>query len=136
MTVSTTLQAVRGLELPGPDLDLVVDGDDLVVTDHAVRRYRERVERVPRWLATRRIRALASSAAWRARPAPWMQIVIRPGVIYGYSPVRPDVGLLVRDSAVLTVLSRRSMTEGRSTADPLVVVPAQRSARSHRLRPR
>jgi hypothetical protein len=44
-------------------------------------------------------------------------------VTYGYSPVRPDVCLLVRDGAVVTDLSRRSLTVSAA-------IPAQRTARS------
>lgn len=120
---NTSLQAVLDLELPAPELAHAIDTGALVVSTHAVQRYRERVERVPRWLATRRLQSLAGTAAWRARPLPWMQIVIRPGVIYGYSAMRPDVCLLVRGGVVVTVLSRRSLTTP-------VPIPAQRTTRS------
>lgn len=128
MVPNTALQTLRDLELPGPDLDLVVSGDELVVTTHAVQRYRERVERVPRWLATLRIRGLAATAAWRLRPARWMQVVIHPEVIYGYGSARPDVCVLVRHGAVVTVLSRRFLAEVGSLATG--AIPVQRTVRN------
>lgn len=99
--------AVLALALPEPDLDLTLDPDDVVLTPHAVQRYRERVEGVPRRLAVRRLRDLIATAHWRARPRAWTEIVLHPEVIYGYGPSRPDVCLLVRRQALVTVMSRR-----------------------------
>jgi hypothetical protein len=119
MVPNTSLHAVLDLA----EFDLAVGAADLVITAHAVQRYRERVERVPRWLAMRRIRTLAATASWRWRPLPWTQIVIRSGVIYGYGAVRPDVCLLVRDDAVVTVMSRRAL------GAPPLAIPIQRTTR-------
>lgn len=85
-----------------------------MISDHAVKRYRERVEGVPRKLAVRRLDSLAGSATWRARPLGWTRVVLYPGVIYGYSSIRPDVCLLARDGVLLTVLSRRFLSEAEA----------------------
>lgn len=94
-----------------PDSDVVVVPGSLAISDHAVQRYRERVERVPRKLAGRRLDVLACSATWTARPRSWTRVVLHPKVIYGYSSVRPDVCLLVRGGVLVTVLSRRFLGE-------------------------
>lgn len=57
--------AIVALALPAPDLDLTIDPGAVVLTPHAVQRYRERVEGVPRRLAVRRIRYLVATAQWR-----------------------------------------------------------------------
>lgn len=103
--------AVRALALPAPDLDLVVDPGTVVLTPHAVQRYRERVEGVPRRLAVRRIRLLLAKAQWRSRPRAWTEVVLHPDVVYGYSPDQPDVCLLMRRRVLVTVLSRRFMRQ-------------------------
>src|SRR6478672_6239989 len=89
------LASVRRIALPDPDL--VTVAGPVVISDHAIQRYRERVEGVSRKLAARRLHELAHSAAWRARPLAWTRVVLHPGVIYGYSVVRPDVCLFVHD---------------------------------------
>jgi len=81
--------AVLALALPAPDLDLTVDPGTVVLTPHAVQRYRERVEGVPRRLAARRISILLVTAQWRSRPRTWTKVVLHPDVVYGYSPDRP-----------------------------------------------
>lgn len=100
-------ERVRALALPAADVDLTIDPDAVVLSPHAVQRYRERVEGVPRRLAERRLRALVGTARWRSRPLPWTQVVLRPGVLYGYSPERPDVCLFLCDRVLVTVLSER-----------------------------
>ena len=113
-----------------------LDPATLTITEHAVQRYRERVERVPRWLALRRIRAMIRTASWTSRPCSWMAVVLHPGTVYGYGAARPDVCLLVRDGAVVTVLSHRFLAAGGAPTEPLPTVPTQRSARGCRPRPR
>jgi hypothetical protein len=103
------LASVRQIALPDPDL-VSVPGP-LVISDHAIQRYRERVEGVPRKLAARRLDELARTAAWRARPLAWTRVVLHPGVIYGYSVVRRDVCLFAHDGTLLTVMSRRFLDE-------------------------
>lgn len=125
-----------GLALPEPDLAPTLDTRRLSIADHAVRRYRERVERVPRWLALRRIGAMIDTAAWESRPRSWMPVVLHQGTVYAYGAARPDVCLLVRDAAVVTVLSRRFLTAGGAPTEPLPAVPTQRNSRGCRSRPR
>ena len=102
---------VLDLALPPPDLDLVVDPATVVITAHAVQRYRERVEGVPRRLVARRLGGLVAAARWRSRPRAWTEVVLHPGVIYGYTVGRPDVCLLLRHNALVTVLSRRHLQQ-------------------------
>src|SRR4051794_36284800 len=99
------LASVRRIALPDPDL--VTAPGVLVLSDHAIQRYRERVEGVARKLAARRLDQLACTAAWRARPLAWTRVVLHPGVIYGYSAFRRDVCLFAHDGTLVTVMSRR-----------------------------
>jgi hypothetical protein len=98
--------AVLRLALPAPDLGLAVDADTVVLTPHAVQRYRERIDGVAARLAVRRLRVLVATARWRSRPTGWPQVVLHPEVIYGYSPVCPDACLLLRKHVLVTVLAR------------------------------
>lgn len=103
----------------GPaDIDLTCDAAEIVLSLHAVQRYRERVEGVPRRLAVKRLHGLLATARWRSRPLPWTEVVLHPGVAYGYCPGRPDVCLLLRDGVLVTVLSRRFLrrTAARAVA--------------------
>lgn len=90
-----------------------VVGGDLAVSHHAVLRYRQRVEGVPRVRARHRMAELAAVAEWEERPRPWMPVVLHPRTTYGYPPVRPDVCLLERDGLIVTVLSERFLREQR-----------------------
>ena len=127
---------LHGLTLHERDVVPTLDPMALLITDHAVQRYRERVERVPRWLALRRIRAMIRTASWTSRPRSWMAVVLHSGTVYGYGAARPDVCLLVRDAAVVTVLSRRFLATGGAPTEPLLAVPAQRNTGGCRSRPR
>lgn len=103
--------AVIRLALPGPELDLTVNPDSVLLTPHAVQRYRERVEGVSARLAVRKLRVLVSTARWQSRPTDWPPVVLRPGAIYGSSEICPDACLLLRHKVLVTVLVR-----GRSQA--------------------
>lgn len=127
---------LRGLTLHERNVVPTLDTATLLITDHAVQRYRERVERVPRWLALQRIRAMIPTVSWTFRPRGWMTVVLHPDTIYGYGTSRPDVCLLVRDSAVVTVLSRRFLAADGPPTEPLLPVPTQRNTRGCRSRPR
>ena len=121
---------LHGLTLPEYDNAPTIDPQSLLISDHAVQRYRERVERVPRWLALRRLRTYSGSASWTRRPPAWTHLqVLHSDTVYGSPPARPDVCLLARDGAVVTVLSRRFLAEGGTPTGPLVAVPAQRGRR-------
>lgn len=54
--------AVFRLALAAPDLDLSVDPDAVVLTPHAVQRYRQRIDGVASRLAVRRLRVLVATA--------------------------------------------------------------------------
>ncbi|WP_143030204.1 hypothetical protein [Pseudonocardia oroxyli] len=91
--------------------EIRLDAESVTLTPHAVQRYRERVEGVQRRIAVRRLRWLVATADWQHRPRSWTEIVLHPDVVYGYSPDRPDVCLLVRDTALVTVLSQRFLAQ-------------------------
>ena len=121
--MSREMSAVRSqLEaLALPSLPAEVDLDTVVVSEHAVQRYQERVERVPRTRALRRVQALAAEAGWERRPRRWMTIDLQDHTFYGYPLHRPDVCLLLRYDRVVTVLSRKyleqvSPSRGRQVA--------------------
>lgn len=97
--------AVLRLALPAPDLDLIVDPDAVVLTPHAVQRYREPIDGVGARLAVRRLRVLVATARWRSRPAAWPQVVLHPEVIYGYSGTCLGACLLLRNQVLVTVLA-------------------------------
>ena len=61
---------VLRLALPDPALDAGVVTTDVVVTMHAIQRYRERVEAVSEQLTLRRLHNLLVTAEWRSRPGP------------------------------------------------------------------
>ena len=86
-------------------------GDGLAVSDHAVMRYRERVERIARARARRSVQQLADEAVWEGEPRNWMTIVLHPDTFYGYPPGRLDVCLLERGGCVVTVLSQRFLKQ-------------------------
>ena len=88
-------------------------GGGLAVSDHAVLRYRERVEGIPRVRARRRLADLAAEAVWQDAPREWMTVVLHPGTHYGYASGRPDVCLLEREGFVVTVLSERFLRQQR-----------------------
>lgn len=103
--------SLLGLALDTDALDLGLTSEDVVVTSHAVDRYRQRVEAVSRRRAETRIRALIATATWRRRPPAWTRVVLHPGAIYGCSDRRSDVCLFLRARAIVTVMARRSMDE-------------------------
>lgn len=105
--------AVFRLTLAAPDLDLIVDPDAVVLTPHAVQRYRERIDGVGARLAVRRLRVLVATARWRSRPAAWPQVVLHPKVIYGYCGTCQDACLLLREKMLVTVLAHN----GSDTVD-------------------
>lgn len=78
-------------------------------------RYRERVERIARVRARRRVEQLAAEAVWEYEPRDWMTVVLYPDTVYGYPPRRLDVCLLERDGFVVTVLSQRFLRQQEST---------------------
>ena len=107
--------AILALALPHPNLGSAPV--NVVITQHAVARYQERVEAVPEWLARRRLHELVATARWRIRPDPTWPIVIRDHTVYGCNERRPGLWLIVRDGALRTVL-----------APAAVHIPAQRRA--------
>jgi len=86
-------------------------GDGPAVSDHAVLRYRERVESLPRVRARRRLEDLAATAEWQDLPRRWTTLLLHPGTHYGYPTRRRDVCLLERDGIVVTVLSERFLRQ-------------------------
>ena len=122
MTTHSTIPTrtdILALALAPADIEPTHEPAKLLLSTHAVQRYRERVEGVSRRLAARRLRRLLAPAQWRSRPLPWTAVGLHPDVIYGYSPDRPDVCLLLRGRVLVTVLSRRFLC--RTAAEAWVV---------------
>lgn len=79
------------------------------VTAHAITRYQERVApAASRKDALRAIREILGHARSRSRPRLWTKVNVRPGCRYLYSADHPDVCLVLRGGAVVTVFSRTS----------------------------
>lgn len=79
----------------------------IFVTAHAIARYQERVEpAASRQVALRAIREILDHARSRPRPRLWTKVSARPGCRYLYSAYHPDICLVVRGRAVVTVFSR------------------------------
>jgi len=71
------LDALRLLALPEECLE--IHGEELTISQHAIRRYQERVEAMCRGRAERQLRRLVLDAHLYPLPRPWTQIVIYPG---------------------------------------------------------
>jgi hypothetical protein len=88
----------------------------LFVSSHAITRYQQRVRpAATRLEAAAEIREIAAKA--RARPSPrwWTRVAgEHPGCRYLYCASRPDVCLVVKDGAVLTVFSRQVCAQWRA----------------------
>ena len=89
----------------------------LLVTRHAIDRYRDRVEpSVTPEQAFHVIHQIICSARACPRPRRWCRLVglgMRPGCRYLYSAEFPGVCLVVRGHAVVTVFSRKKCAEWR-----------------------
>jgi len=111
-----TQDDILALALGPAEIEPAHDPAEIVLSTHAVQRYRERVEGVSRRLAARRLRSLLATARWRSRPLPWTDVVLHPDVVYGYSPARPDVCLLMSGRVLVTVLSRRFLRQSAAVS--------------------
>jgi hypothetical protein len=83
-------------------------GAPLIITKHAVDRWRQRFDHDIDVDATvKRFLFVTESASWRSTPRHWMRNAgVTPGVRYGYNSAAPDVCLVRRGLAVVTVLTR------------------------------
>ena len=82
----------------------------LVLTAHAVARYRERVDRGASFTEARlALGALVAQGHARTTPRHWMRADVQPapGVRFIYWSKRPDVCAVARDGHVVTVLTRQ-----------------------------
>lgn len=79
------------------------------ISNHAVNRYRERVDQLSqRREANRVLRDAATRGRRRANPRHWMRRVRHePGTSFIYDASRPGMCLVVRGGAVVTVLTRQ-----------------------------
>ena len=78
------------------------------VSQHAVARYRSRVDDVSEPVARSAIEELLKDVRLRPTPRHWMRhrTTYGSGVRFGYSPRAPHVALVLRSSTVATVLTR------------------------------
>lgn len=82
--------SLLGLALDTENLNLGLTTQDVIVTPHAIERYRQRVEAVSRRRAELRIRALIATATLRRRPPAWTHVVLHPGAVYGCDARRSE----------------------------------------------
>lgn len=94
-----------------PTGTVTLDSRRLTVSDHAVLRYRQRVERLSRRQARRRLVDLVVDTEWEIRPRGWMPIVLHDDTHFGYPTRRLDVCLLERNGVIVTVLSWRFLQQ-------------------------
>ena len=79
------------------------------VTAHAIARYQQRVDpSVSHRRALCAIREILNGACSRSRPRHWTKVNAQPGCRYLYSAQHPDVCLVLRGDAVVTVFSRHT----------------------------
>jgi hypothetical protein len=102
------------------------------VSNHAIERYRSRVEDVSEPVARTAIEELLKDARLRPTPRHWMRARTNygSGVRFGYSPRASHVALVVRDSTVATVLTRSMFR--RTTDRPACLAPVSERWRMER----
>jgi hypothetical protein len=103
----------------------------LQITTHAVCRYRERVDRRISLLEARlRLQRLVSLGRVRATPRHWTResVKVSAGLRFVYWSGEPHVCALVRDRAVVTVLTRTLCKSSRPRHLKLVQSSAPRPA--------
>jgi hypothetical protein len=81
----------------------------VLITNHAVKRYQQRVRPVSAQIAVQDIRAVLITGHARSRPRHWTECSAGtvPGSLYVYSAQHPDVCVVVKDGIAVTVFSRR-----------------------------
>jgi hypothetical protein len=104
------------------------------VTAHAIERYQDRVDScVSRREALRAIREILAGANRRSRPRHWTKVDARPGCRYLYSADHPDICLVLRGGAVVTVFSRASCSAWCPSPDGLAAARPPAPYRRHRM---
>jgi hypothetical protein len=101
------------------------------ITTHAARRYQERVDRTISMNEARlRLQRLVSLGRVRATPRHWTRnaAAAAPGLRFIYWSGEPNVCALVREDAVVTVLTRTLCRSVRPRHLKLVERPVARSA--------
>jgi hypothetical protein len=79
----------------------------LRITAHAIARYQQRVDsRASGAAAVEAIAAMVAAGCVRANPRRWTDVALVPGTKLVYSAIQPDACLVVRDQAVVTVITR------------------------------
>jgi hypothetical protein len=112
----------------------------LLISDHAVRRFIQRVRPVPYMVALSELELFAARATARPTPRHWTRRCVRPspGLRFLYAAASPGICLLVRDSTVVTVVTRQlclpATRDGRPERRPAVTRPHEppRRARGSR----
>lgn len=104
------------------------------VTAHAVERYQDRVAScVSRREALRTTQEILPRADRRSRPRHWTKVDARPGCRYLYSADDPDICLVLRGGAVVTVFSRASCSAWCPSPDGATAARPRAPYRRHRV---
>jgi hypothetical protein len=105
----------------------------LVISDHAVQRYRERVDPAATELNARLAMArIVTTGTVCPRPRRWTRVAgYRAGTSYVYSAEAPGICVAVRDGMVRTIFSRRVCARWRQGE---VATTSMRRFRERRLR--
>ena len=96
------------------------------ISQHAIDRYRQRVDAVVPAEAARRLGDLAQDSTRRLTPRRWTQAAPSPGVLFLYPHADSDVCLVMKGSTIVTVFSRVVCLSWRTPRDKERRLPARR----------
>lgn len=84
------------------------------ISQHAIDRYRQRVELVDAATASGRLAEMAAASTRRPTPRRWTVVAPAPRALFLYPHHRSDVCLLMKDETIVTVFSRVICLEWRA----------------------
>src|SRR5579859_515683 len=76
------------------------------ISQHAIDRYRQRVELVDAATAADRLADMAAASNRRPTPRQWTEVAPAPGVLFLYPHDSSDVCLVMKGNTIVTVFSR------------------------------
>lgn len=84
------------------------------ISQHAIDRYRQRVEPVDAATAADRLADMAAASTRRPTPRQWTEVAPTPGVLFLYPHGSSDVCLVMKNNTIITVFSRVICMEWRT----------------------